>query len=276
MYSGSQRSGKDISVYYITKNGPVGAFFDFLLELLFPMGTYCVCCGKYIDLSRSYLICDNCIKEINWGRIRLNLEKERRHTAKTENLDSVLSCMVYGMFARRMIFDFKYNGRSYLVSPLSMILSDRLMSEEASRDMLLSINYICAVPMHNKKEKLRGYNHASLLAKKLTLRLLNYELGETDSFGYDFSYLADCLIRTRATAAQRSITGAERSANLDGAFALNPKYASLMAGSRVLLVDDIYTTGATAAECARVLKENGALEVHFISLATGNDYLEIL
>lgn len=263
-------------MYYIVKNGPFKGLFDFLLELIFPMGTYCICCGKYIDISRQYLICDDCIRKIGWGKIRLNLEKERKHIGKTKNLDSILSCMVYGIFPRRIIFDFKYNGRSYLSAPLSMIMADRLISENSSRAMLSEINYVCSVPMYKKKEKSRGYNHASLLAKKLTLRLLNYEDYGIDSFGFDFSYLPDCLLRTRSTAPQRSISGAERAANLDGAFSLNPKVKDLIPGTKILLVDDIYTTGATAAECAEVLKISGAVEVHFISLATGNDFLEVL
>lgn len=261
-------------MHYIVKNGPFRALFDFLLCLVFPPGTYCICCGNYIDITRTYLLCDNCIKEIEWGHLKANLAKERLRTGKTKNLDSVLSCMVYGMFTKRMIFDFKYNTRSYLTAPLSMILADRLMTDEDSRNMLLTVDYICAVPMHKKKEKSRGYNHASLLAKQLTERLLNYEISGTNSFGYDFIYLNDCLLRVRATAAQRSITGAERSANLNGAFIVNPKYRDKLKNTNILLIDDIYTTGATASECAKTLKAAGVSEVHFLSLASGNDYLE--
>ena len=87
-------------------------------------------------------------------------------------------------------------------------------------------------------------------------------------------HLPDCLVRQRITTSQRSVSGSERNLNLENAFTINPRRKTLIANSVILLVDDILTTGSTADHCAQALKEAGAGEVHFISLATGNFYLK--
>ena len=84
--------------------------------------------------------------------------------------------------------------------------------------------------------------------------------------------LPRAIIRNRMTAAQRSLSAEDRYFNLEGAFSLNPKDAVKIRGSRILLLDDVYTTGATAHRCGDVLKEAGAGRVDFIALATGNDF----
>lgn len=255
-------------MYYFTGSSHIRYFFEKLLQLLFPMGTYCICCGKYIDLTRTYCLCDQCMKAINWGHIYLDLEEERREAGRTKYLDSVLSCMVYGIHSRRLVFDLKYNKKTFMSRPIAMIMADRLISDESLGRMLSSLTISVPVPLHQQKKKKRGFNQAGLIASDLTARLNSAGVSEKK-----IRFISDCLIRNRSTQAQRSVTGEERFANLEGAFSFNDKYSEAVSGAVVLLVDDIFTTGATADRCARILKENGAREVHFISLATGNDFL---
>ena len=243
--------------------------FPKFLELLFPMGTYCICCGKYIDLTRTYCLCDQCMAAINWGHIYIDLEEERKKAGRTGYLDSALSCMVYGLHSRRLIFDLKYNKKTFMARPISMIMADRLTSDDSLREIVSSIDFAVPVPMHIKKIKKRGFNQAELIGSALTARLNSERPADSEKI----CLIPDCLIRTRSTQAQRSITGEERFANLEGAFRFNSRFADRIKDSSVLLVDDIFTTGATADCCARLLKENGADKVHFISLATGNDFL---
>ena len=256
-------------MYYLTGNSRIHVFFEKILQLLFPMGTYCVCCGKYIDLTRTYCLCDQCMAAINWGHIFIDLDEERKEAGRTKYLDSALSCMVYGLHSRRLIFDLKYNKKTFMIRPISMIMADRLKSDESLAEIVSSLDFAVPVPMHDKKKKKRGFNHAELIASALTARLNSSRPADS----VKIRCLPDCLMRTRSTQAQRSITGEERFANLEGAFGFNEKYSGRIEGSSVLLVDDIFTTGATADCCARLLKEHGAREVHFISLATGNDFL---
>ena len=255
-------------MYYFTRQTPFFVFCEKILDLLFPMGTYCICCGKYIDISRPYCLCDQCMAALNWGHISIDLARERKERGRTRHLDSALSCMVYGLHSKRLIFDLKYNRKTFMSRPISMIMADRLTSDESLSGILRSLDLVVPVPIHGSKLKKRGFNQAALISSDLTVRL--------DHCGAagPLIHIPDCLLRTRATQAQRSITGNSRFANLEGAFAFNPGYSGRLTGKSVHLVDDILTTGATADHCARILKENGASSVHLITLATGNYYLE--
>ena len=254
-------------MYYLTGDSPIRYFFEKILQLIFPVGTYCICCGKYIDLSRTYCLCDQCVRAINWGRICIDLEAERKEAGRTRYLDSVLSCMIYGLHSARLVFELKYNKRTFMARPISMIMADRLLSDESLVDFLHSIDYVVPVPLHHRKRKSRGFNQAELIAKDLTSRL-NSGLSRS----HRIRMIPDCLLRTKQTTAQRSVNGEERFANLEGAFNFNGKYSGIIKDTSVLLVDDIFTTGSTADRCARLLKSKGAREVHFICLTTGNDF----
>lgn len=120
-------------------------------------------------------------------------------------------------------------------------------------------DYIVPVPVHRDKEKARGFNQAEKMARHLGRRI-------------GVPVLPRAIIRNRMTAAQRSLSAEDRYFNLEGAFSLNPKDAVKIRGSRILLLDDVYTTGATAHRCGDVLKEAGAARVDFIALATSNDF----
>lgn len=254
-------------MYYFLKDDKLHSFFEKLLQLFFPMGTYCICCGKYIDLTRTYLICDQCMSSINWGHICIDLEQERKKSGRTKYLDSVLSCMVYGMHSKRLVFDLKYNKKTFLARPISYIMADRLLTDDTLGDLLNRIDYVIPIPLNQKRQKKRGFNQAALIASGLTDRL-NASLK-----GHNILFLEKALKRDKPTIEQRSVNGGQRFSNLEGAFSLSPIYLPRIADSVILLIDDIFTTGATADRCARILKDAGAKEVHFLSLATGNYYL---
>ena len=100
-----------------------------MLQLLFPLSTYCICCGKPVDASRSYSICDHCIHHIMWGNIHINLEAESCRLGRPARLDSAVACMKYGLYERRLIFDLKYDGRTYVARAIGHIMADRLAAE---------------------------------------------------------------------------------------------------------------------------------------------------
>ncbi len=247
-------------MYYIERsNGFMSKAAETLIQLLYPMSTYCVCCGKYIDSSRSYCICDHCIKHITWGHIYIDLEKEASCLGRRQVLDSARACMKYGLYERRLIFDLKYDGLTYISRVIASIMYDRIMSDiEAARELKNS-DYIIPVPLHREKERLRGFNQAEKISLHLAKRL-------------GIKELPDALVRQKYTAAQRSIEGQERYFNLEGAFIVNPKHKERLKGKAVILIDDVYTTGATAYRCGTVLKEAGVKRMDFMSLATSNDF----
>jgi ComF family protein len=125
------------------------------------------------------------------------------------------------------------------------------------------------VPLHKTKFRQRGFNQAELIAKA-ALKLL--------PTGSSFELVSGVLLRTRDTHSQIGLTSHQRRENMRGAFAV-PR-ATDITGREVILVDDVYTTGTTATECARVLRRAGASQVWVATVARtlklASKYLDIL
>ena len=114
------------------------------------------------------------------------------------------------------------------------------------------VELVCPVPLHPRRQRERGFNQSELLARSLAAH-----------FGAELA--PHLLARVRDTAPQIDLPRAERQANVRGAFAVpKPEKA---AGKSVLVVDDVFTTGATLRECARVLRRAGASRVLIFTLA---------
>ena len=248
------------------KRGWIRRFGKAAAEFFFPWGTYCICCGNFIDRHRSYCICDHCIRHIRWGNISIppeslkqnnfvGPEAERLQQEGGIPLDSIRACMKYGLYERRIIFELKYNRHTYVARIAGKILADRIFADPEAAE-LLEADCIIPVPMHRDKEKQRGFNQTALIG-----RYLGRHLG--------IPLFCEGLRRRESTAAQRSVEGRDRLANLAGAF-----QAGAVQGKRILLLDDIFTTGATVLNCAEVLKGAGAKRVDVLVLASGNDFAE--
>ena len=263
-----------------------------LASWLYPMATYCVCCGNLIDQSRSYCLCDHCIRRIEWGWLTVDLAAQAEESGRANHLDSAVACITYGLYGRRLIFDLKYNKHTYTARIIADILADRLLSDPDAT-YLLDADLLVPVPLHAKRLAQRGFNQTSKIARHLATRLR--ESAETlrdaerlrdagrehdavrkqDAVCEPPHYprlLDGALLRSRETTPQRALSAEERYENLDGAFSIRPGKQPQIAGTRILLLDDAYTTGATADQCAKVLKEAGAEEVHLAALATGNHF----
>lgn len=138
----------------------------------------------------------------------------------------------------------KYNGKTSLARPLA-----KLMTKEFSMN---NYNLIVPVPLHKTRLKERGFNQSLLLARELS-KLYNLPI----------DYLN--LRKIRATDPQVNLKGKERIANIKGAFAV--KNGAGFKNKKILLIDDVYTTGATVTECSKVLKKAGAKTVDVLTLA---------
>jgi len=114
-----------------------------------------------------------------------------------------------------------------------------------------SFDLIVPMPLYWRKRWRRGFNQAGLLAREISRRT--------------HTPVRNALRRVKDTAAQAGLTNAKRRQNVSGAF--RAKRSAPLAGQRVLLIDDVLTTGATAASCARALRKAGAREVTLLTLA---------
>ncbi len=124
--------------------------------------------------------------------------------------------------------------------------------QRVGAEMLAEADVICVVPLHRWRHLKRGYNQSALLAAKL----------HTPA-----TLLPDLLVRTRATPSQGGLSRSGRQRNIRGAFALHRRHAPEVKGKRIVLIDDVFTTGATLGECCRVLKRAGAAEVAVLTAA---------
>ncbi len=273
------------------------AFADFV----YPPATYCIACGNFIDSRREYLLCDHCIRHIDWGLVELDVAEQSRQMGWEIPLDSVRACYGYGLYGRRVVFELKYNGHSYVARVLGRMLADRVAKDPAAAD-IIACDFVTGVPINEQKVKARGFNQAEKIA--------HYFCKETG-----MRHVSDLLVRQKATTPQRALSPHERYVNLEDAFCLNEKVAARtqaifgkqsrknqtrnpkavnknssvqeqkgedfsdllkiknrpLEGLKILLIDDIYTTGATASHCARILRDAGAAEIHMLVAAAGRD-----
>lgn len=158
--------------------------------------------------------------------------------------DAAYSFGAYEGVLRDLIHLFKYARIRPLAKPLSALLVSAIPRDQA-------FDAVVPVPLHWRRRFTRGFNQSRLLAAAVAQR---YGVAVTDA-----------LRRGRATPAQAGLTNARRRENVAGAFTVRRKAA--VAGRRVLLVDDVMTTGATATACATALKRAGARRVALLTLA---------
>jgi ComF family protein len=158
----------------------------------------------------------------------------------------VAAAGVYEGSLRQAVHRFKYQGTVGLDRPLGRMLAEALARQAPG----WRPDLIAPVPLHRRRLGERTYNQSLLLARALGRQ-------------WRVPVAARLLRRTRPTPSQQGLTAAERRQNLKGAFVTERP----LAGERVLLVDDVLTTGATVRECSRVLRAGGAGEVAVAVLA---------
>ena len=162
---------------------------------------------------------------------------------RTLHFDAAVAAYRSRGIVRRVVLDFKYGRQVHLRHLVARWLRAAL-DDARLRDRHFDV--MVPVPPHHARERERGFNQAALLADLVSAKMSIQP--------------KTVLERTRYTTTQTAFDRTERMENLRGAFRLR-KYADVR-GLRVLLIDDVLTTGSTVSECARVLKEAGASSVH--------------
>jgi ComF family protein len=161
---------------------------------------------------------------------------------KPRAFDAARAACLYDEVSRDPILKLKHADRLDLAPLFARWLS------RAARQLIEQADAVAPVPLHPGRLLSRRYNQAAEIARPLA-RLTG------------LSYLPDALVRRRATDTQGGKSGSGRRRNVAGAFEVPPVRARQVAGKRILLIDDVMTTGATAEGCARALKAAGAVRV---------------
>lgn len=221
--------------------------------LLFPHR--CMWCNEVVEYGT--LTCENCkdkIKFIGNDICRIcgrDIENCSCHGEKYYFSRSA-SCFYYEKEGAKGILNLKLSyPENRRVKAFSDILEKRVRKVYDGIDFDL----ICSVPIHKSKLWKKGFNQSALLATEISKSL-------------NVDFYSDLLIKTKNTKGQHELSQKERKKNLKNSFKVNEKYK--INGYRILLVDDVITTGSTLNECSKMLLKSGADFVYCITLAATN------
>ncbi len=197
------------------------------IKLILP--PYCPICGKPLPKGNQPHICGSCLQEIPF-------------------FDKARSVFYYQNSIREAIIKFKFAESLSLTDFWVKSILKHLNSfiEQISPDL------ICPVPLHITRLRQRGYNQSWLIAKKLGKNI-------------GIKSRARVLMKRKVTLDQVGLSMAKRKLNVRNSFEVNPK--EKVAKKCILLIDDVFTSGSTVNECARILKKSGAKRVYVITLA---------
>lgn len=206
----------------------------FLLQILYPK--QCLICGKLEQDT----ICSKCYNTL---KIEAKVEQYKNKT-----FNKHLYIFKYEGKIRNLIIDYKFNDKPYLNELFAKII---LKNEKICRK-IKKYDIIIPVPIHKKRKNERGYNQSELIAKKLA-KNLNVEL------------VTDSLIKQKNTLPQSTLSKKQREENVKTVYKIQNKQK--IENKKIILLDDIYTTGATVEECSKILKQNGAKEILVLTIA---------
>lgn len=230
------------------------------LDMAYPRS--CAGCGGPTADAEGFL-CWNCLSAIPFVQLPFcarcgdPIEGRVDHaytcytcTADEIHFERARSAVRYRGVAQQVLRAFKYDAALWLQPDLDRLLHGCVESQFTD----LEADAVAAVPLYAARERERGFNQAALLAAALAHRMRK-------------PFLPGVLRRVRPTPTQTHLTAPQRAANVKDAFEV--RKPAWIEGQRLLLVDDVMTTGATVNECARILKEGGAARVYVATLARG-------
>lgn len=152
-------------------------------------------------------------------------------------------------FLNKIVDRFKFKGQSYLYKALGNIMFERAKN----CGILEDIDIIIPVPMHWRAENIRGFNQSELLSKRIS---------ELSGIPYD----TGAVVKIKNTPAQHLLSQSERIKNLNGSFKLKK---SILSGKRILIVDDIFTTGSTVKHLSNEIRKSKPKKIEVLALTSG-------
>jgi ComF family protein len=199
-------------------------------KMSFIAAPQCACCGLPFPFDAGpNALCAACVQS-------------------TPDFDRARAVFVYSEHSRDLILAFKHADQTHAAPGFGRWLA------RAGAELLEDADLIVPVPLHRRRLFARRYNQAALLAHAIG--------GEGG-----VRVAPDGLVRTKKTRPHIDMGRSARLTNVAGAFALNPRWAAEVANAKVVLVDDVLTTGATVSSCARTLRKAGAARVDVLTLA---------
>ena len=216
-----------------------------IFSFLFPNFT-CLACGDEINVSRHKNVCDICFSKFRLAHpVKANADSLiRPKDGGRVYLEYIFAPFTYGKPLSGLIMRLKYGDDSLPAQTVAPFLEKAIKEHE--------FDIIIPIPLSKKRQKHRGYNQAEILAQELCA------LGQ-------IQVLTTALVRTRNTTPQTDMTVEERMENQKNAFEITDPEP--IKGKRILLIDDVVTSGATVNECAGVLIKAGAKAVSALAVA---------
>lgn len=234
-------------------------FFNAFLDLFFP--AKCLICEKDIIDTEQHGICKSCLSSIRYISSPVCLKCGRPFNSNIERdhlCGTCLTSRVYFTKARAVgyyegvlqeaIHRLKYNRKTFLTKPLG----DLMIGPSSGSIDFKSYDFLIPVPLHFKRLRERGFNQALSLAKYIGKK-----------HGIPIDYMS--LKRIKWESPQINLSKKEREENVKGVFFLRDK--NRLKDKSILLIDDVYTSGATVNECAKVLRKAEACKVDVLTLA---------
>lgn len=237
--------------------------FSAVINLLYPV--FCQVCGKKSD-SHDKNLCEECSKKIKRRLPPFCIKCGRQLPGEPGLQDTCNDCKKnpvyfdrahsvfdYDNILKRLVHDIKYKKITSSVKELVDMVSDSMDMYDLGRKP----DIVSCIPMHRFRLLKREINPSHILAKEVARKR-------------GFYYSAKLLIKIKNTPPQSKLSRSSRIKNLKESFSVPKDKKAYVKGKNILLVDDLFTTGSTVNECARVLKEAGSNRVEVISLARGD------
>jgi len=227
---------------------------------------YCIKCGERLITEENLYFCPKCWSNLTYTErpfcsicgvqhpitvgfgTRSNFPCIECRKNPNKYIESIQSPLQYRDMTREVILLFKFYKEKGLAKPFGEILRTWVREEMDT----IKFDLIIPVPLHPFRLKRRGFNQSLLLAKEVLPCFPDAELSQT-------------LIRTKPTRSQSTLSAKERKENIKDAFEV--KEPEVVRNKKILLIDDLVTSGATVTECAKTLKKCGAQSVFVLSLA---------
>lgn len=210
----------------------------------------CGICGK---LGEGYL-CENCAKQMEKytineiNNLRIQNKKISNNSNQFVGDIETMHIFKYKELIRETILQYKFNDKPYLYKTFC----EFIVKNKKAFDFIKSYDIIIPVPMYKTKLQKRGYNQSELLARELAEKL-------------EINIYKDVLGKIKNNQIQSSLNKIERENNIKNVYKL--MNSSKIYNKKVLIFDDIYTTGATTMECARVIEKAGVKKIGILTLA---------
>ena len=210
------------------------------LNLIYPQT--CGICGKLVSDS----LCKKC--EINLKKQSENQIINNEKELKDKYFSELMYIFKYKGQIRKLILDYKFNEKAYIyLTFVNFLLKDKKIFEN-----IKSYDTIIPVPISKKRLKIRGYNQSLLISKEIA-KQLKMEL------------VNNCLIKTKNIIEQSKLNKEDRIQNIKGVYELRNK--ELIRNKKILLIDDIYTTGSTVNECSKIIMQGNPNKIGVLVLA---------